>query len=164
MTKLSRMPTLSALVLLSILLAPAASAATLSRIDTRVGDLTLRMDLEGQSIQPFRLVEPLTEELGVIEFQDGDDITTRKRPGRLTTGTLVIGVPRLSSGHPLLRQWLEVRQGVQQRKTVTLNWIDGSGRSVQSVVLYDAWPSVMSVQPNGEWFIRIVYENSAYQF
>jgi hypothetical protein len=120
--------------------------------------MALGIEFKGQPIAPVRLVEPLIAELEVIEYQDGDDTQMRKRPGRGRMHPLVLGVPRLPPGHPLLQAWLDMRKGMLRRDPVQLTWIDKAGDLVQSVSLYEAWVSALSVQPNGEWFITVQYE------
>ena len=47
-----------------------------------IGAFNFKVEIEGVTQGAFRNVEGLDSETEIVEFQDGDDIILRKRPGR----------------------------------------------------------------------------------
>ena len=55
-----------------------------------IGNFNFRVEIEGITVAAFRNVEGLESETEVIEYQDGDDIYLRKRPGRTKYSNIVL--------------------------------------------------------------------------
>jgi phage tail-like protein len=47
-----------------------------------IGSFNFRVEIEGVTMAAFRNVEGLDSKTEVVEFQDGNDVVLRKRPGR----------------------------------------------------------------------------------
>lgn len=103
-----------------------------------LGAYNFTVGIEGINAGYFKNVDGLSMELEVIEFQDGDDLQLRKRPGRLKFGDIT-----LKKGYvvtPDLQKWFEeTRNGNVTRKTITIELKDNVGKTVQSWIALETW-------------------------
>lgn len=103
-----------------------------------LGAYNFTITIEGINAGYFKNVDGLSMELEVIEFQDGDDLQLRKRPGRTKFGDIT-----LKKGYvvtPDLQKWFEeTRNGNVTRKTVTIELKDNVGKTVQSWIALETW-------------------------
>ena len=109
-----------------------------------IGAYNFTVEIEGIQAGYFKGVDGLSTEMEVIEYQDGDDLTLRKRPGRAKYGDIT-----LKKGYvvtPDLQKWFEdVQNGNVSRKTITVKLLDNTGKDVQTWVAYETWPSKWKV-------------------
>src|SRR5262245_41359214 len=75
------------------------------------GDFTLshkfNVEIDGVTMGGIHKVDGIEFEVEVVEYQDGEDITTHYRPGRLKPGRLIIE-----------RDWSSTQEFLKWRKTV----------------------------------------------
>lgn len=70
-----------------------------------LGNYSFRVEIDGVSIGNFRYVDGLSNEIEVIEFQEGAAGTMRKRPGKVKYGDITLKMGYLTS--TFLDEWLE---------------------------------------------------------
>ena len=80
---------LIALLVLSIVLSVAAYAPNRRSFD-HIGNYNFKVEIEGVTQGAFTEVSGLESTTEVIEFQDGDDLVLRKRPGRTKYANIVL--------------------------------------------------------------------------
>jgi phage tail-like protein len=127
-----------------------ASAHKVDRNSTKnigadhMGGYNFTVQVEGIAAGYFKNVEGLSMELEVIEFQDGDDLLLRKRPGRTKYGDIT-----LKKGYvvtpDLQKWWEETVAGSLTRKTITVQLKDNTGNIVQTWVAYECWPKAWKI-------------------
>jgi phage tail-like protein len=104
-----------------------------------IGNYNFNVEIEGVQVGYFKAVDGLNMELEVIEYQDGDDIILRKRPGRAKYGDIT-----LKKGYvvtpDLQKWWVDCVQGNVTRKTITIKLNDNVGSTVQTWIAYETWP------------------------
>ncbi len=64
-----------------------------------------RVEIDGVIQAGFKEINGIESETEIIEYKDGDDMTVRKRPGRVKVGNLVL--KRGFIADPKLRDWYE---------------------------------------------------------
>ena len=55
-----------------------------------IGNFNFKVEIEGVTQGAFRNVEGLDSETEIVEYQDGDDIILRKRPGRTKYSNVIL--------------------------------------------------------------------------
>lgn len=109
-----------------------------------IGAYNFSVEIEGVAAGFFKGVDGLNTEIEVIEYQDGDDLLLRKRPGRTKFGDVT-----LKKGHvanpELLKWWKDTVAGKVTRKTVTIKLKDNVGEDVQIWTLFESWIKKWSV-------------------
>jgi len=94
-----------ALALLIAILGLLPIIATGARVDSDIGNYTVRVEIDGVDAGSFESVEGFSIEQEVIEYQNGDDPLTRKRPGRVSYGDITLTKGYISSS--ILNDWIE---------------------------------------------------------
>jgi phage tail-like protein len=90
-----------------------------------IGNYNFRVEIDGVDVGSFNQVDGLSIEQEVIEYQDGEDLLLRKRPGRIKYGDITL--KRGYSASSVLNDWIEAaRLGIQERKTVSIILDDNS--------------------------------------
>jgi len=108
------------------------------------GDFNFGVEIEGMAVGGFAKVEGLNVAVEVIEYQHGNDITPRKRMGRISVENV-----RLIKGYindSSLYKWCEnAMKGDIARKSMSIVLLDDS-RSVEVARynLYEVWPTKWS--------------------
>lgn len=98
------------------------------------------VEIEGVTVGGIHKVEGLDTEHETVEYQDGDDMFTHLRPGRMKTNR--ISVERDWSSTPEFYNWFKtVLDGKVDRKTVSFVFLNDSGDEATRVNLYDVWPA-----------------------
>ena len=108
--------------------------------DDHIGEFGFRVEIEGVSAGHFTKVEGLNISIETIEYQHGDDITPRKRPGRIKVDNV-----RLIKGYvntPALYNWCnDVMKGDVSHKSVSVVLLaDDKGTELSRYNLFDVWP------------------------
>lgn len=98
------------------------------------------LDLSG-----FDSLDGLGMEVEVIEFQDGDDLFLRKRPGRAKFSDVVL--TRRYRGATDLQAWAaEARRGKILRRDIHITTMKRNGTPIQSFTLTGAFPSAWELE------------------
>ena len=122
-------------------------------VDT-ANKITYVLELEGNVYGEFTNLDAPNLETEIIEYQDGDDLTIRKRPGRTRVSNLVI---RTGLANPVLDDlwtWYStVLAGRVDRKSGSIIVLDGHGEEIDRYNIFYTWPcgwSVVTLQEEGE--------------
>lgn len=115
-----------------------------------VTDYTFQISMDGvQMDAPFTQVAGLHMEQEIIEYQDGDDPLTRKRPGRVKYG--LIKFVRAWSAESTLNDWLEsARVGIGQYERRNISIILSAGTPSQEIKrwnLFECFPESWKLAP-----------------
>ncbi|MCM8832235.1 MAG: phage tail protein, partial [Candidatus Omnitrophica bacterium] len=101
-----------------------------------------KVEIDGVTMAVFKEVEGIDIETEVIEYQDGNDIILRKRPGRTKYSNIVL--KRGFNADPTLREWYKkVVKGVTERKSGSIIVLDraGVGQEIGRISFFNAWPT-----------------------
>jgi phage tail-like protein len=104
-----------------------------------IGSYNFKVEIEGVSVAAFQEVGGLEVTTQVIEFQDGDDITTRKRPGRTSYSNIVLKRGYIASDE--LWEWMSnTIDGTVERKSGSVILADDTGSEIVRYNIFEAWP------------------------
>jgi phage tail-like protein len=104
-----------------------------------IGNFNFHLEVEGLTAGTFRNVEGLDSETEIVEYQDGDDLTLRKRPGRTKFSNIVLKRGYVSSDE--LWQWRKkVMDGSVERKSGSVILCNDAGDPVMRYNFFEAWP------------------------
>ena len=104
-----------------------------------IGNYNFKVEIEGVTVGAFRNVEGLDSETEIIEFQDGDDIVLRKRPGRTKYSNVTLKRGYINSDE--LWMWRKkVIDGVVERKSGSIILCSDDGGEVMRYNFYEGWP------------------------
>ena len=104
-----------------------------------IGNFNFHLEIEGLTAGTFRNVEGLDSETEIVEYQDGDDLTLRKRPGRTKYSNIVLKRGYVSSDE--LWQWRKkVMDGAVERKSGSVILCNDAGDPVMRYNFFEAWP------------------------
>ncbi|MBD2846100.1 phage tail protein [Paenibacillus sp. IB182496] len=103
-----------------------------------------RVEVEGIEQAGFNEVSGFDASLDVIEYREGNDVTTpRKLPGLAKYSNITLKWGATDSMD--LYEWVqECINGTIERKTVTIIAIDEEGNDVATWQVIEAWPSKYS--------------------
>lgn len=109
------------------------------RAKDHVGAFNFKVEINGVTTAAFKNVEGLDSETEVIEYQDGDDITLRKRPGRTKYSNITFKRGYVSTDE--LWNWRKtVMEGKVQRKDGSVILCNDNGEEVCRYNFFEAWP------------------------
>ena len=99
-----------------------------------------RLEIDGLEAGGFAEVSGFDTSVDVIEYREGDDVTTpRKLPGLTKYGNITLKWG--TSDSMVLYEWLQgIADGTIERKTVTITAIDEAGDDAASWQMINAWP------------------------
>jgi phage tail-like protein len=108
-----------------------------------VGNFNFRVEIDGITAGHFTGVDGLQFEQEVIEFQDGDDMLLRKRPGRVKFGDITLKKGYLAN--TILHDWLDQARvgdgrGQYQRKNISVVLIDNANEDIKRWNCYECFP------------------------
>lgn len=104
-----------------------------------IGNYNFKVEIEGVTVAAFQEVGGLEVTTEVVEFQDGDDITTRKRPGRTSYSNLVLKRGYIATDE--LWEWMsKTIDGTVERKSGSVILADDTGSEIIRYNFYEAWP------------------------
>jgi len=105
-----------------------------------IGNFNFKVEIEGVTTGAFRNVEGLDSETEVVEYQDGDDIILRKRPGRTKYSNIVLKRGYVNTDE--LWQWRKkVIEGKVERKSGSIILCADDNSEVMRYNFFEAWPS-----------------------
>jgi phage tail-like protein len=104
-----------------------------------IGNFNFKVDIEGVTQGAFRNVEGLDSETEIFEYQDGDDIILRKRPGRTKYSNVTLKRGYINNTE--LWDWRkEVIDGKVSRKSGSIILCGDDGEEIMRYNFYEAWP------------------------
>ncbi len=105
-----------------------------------IGQFNFKVEIEGVTQGAFRNVEGLDSETEIVEYQDGDDITLRKRPGRTKYSNITLKRGFVNSDE--LWQWRKkVVEGKLERKSGSVILMADDGQTeVCRYNFFEGWP------------------------
>lgn len=115
-----------------------ASSRNRAELD-HVGAYNFAVEINGVEAGYFKGVDGINAELEVIEFQDGDDLQLRKRPGRAKFGDVTLKKGYIVTAQ-LQNWWKETREGKYDRKDISVVLRDNAGEEMRRWNLYGCWP------------------------
>jgi phage tail-like protein len=105
-----------------------------------IGNFNFKVEIEGVTTGAFRNVEGLDSETEVVEYQDGDDLILRKRPGRTKYSNVTLKRGYVNTDE--LWQWRKkVIEGKVERKSGSIILCADDGTEVMRYNFFEAWPS-----------------------
>jgi phage tail-like protein len=105
-----------------------------------IGQFNFKVEIEGVTVGAFKNVEGLDSETEVIEYQDGDDIIARKRPGRTKYSNVTLKRGYINTDE--LWKWRKkVIEGKVERKSGSVILCADDGSEVCRYNFFEAWPS-----------------------
>ncbi len=108
-------------------------------LDHFVG-FNFRVEIDGVTAGAFKSVDGIESSIEVIEFQDGDDLVLRKRPGRAKYGDITLKKGYVSNTQ-LEDWWMRIQKGQDARKSLSIVYQDLKGEDIFRWNLYDAFIS-----------------------
>jgi phage tail-like protein len=99
-----------------------------------------RVEIEGVTVGAFRSVSGLESETEVIEYQDGNDLVVRKRPGRTRYSNVVLKRGMISGNGELWNWYRAVQSGRIERKSVSVIVDGDDGAEKLRYNMFEAWP------------------------
>ncbi len=104
-----------------------------------IGNFNFKIEIEGVTVAGFRNVEGLDSETEVVEYQDGDDMYLRKRPGRTKFSNIVLKRGYVATEE--LWEWRKkVMDGVVERKSGSVILCDDTNEAICRYNFFEAWP------------------------
>jgi len=104
-----------------------------------IGSYNFKVEIEGVTSGAFKAVEGLDSETEVVEYQDGDDIILRKRPGRTKYSNITLKRGYVDNDE--LWQWRKaVIEGKTERKSGSIILLDDAAQEVMRYNFFEAWP------------------------
>jgi phage tail-like protein len=97
------------------------------------------VEIDGVVVGGIHTVEGLDDEHEVVEYADGDDITTRFRPGRQKKGRVKL-VRDFSATREFFNWRKTVIDGKVERKSVSVIVLNDAGEEAMRYNLYECWP------------------------
>ncbi len=110
-----------------------------------MGGATFQLAVEGRLTTTFSSCSGIGSDQEIVEYQDGEDRTLRKRPGRNRLLNVVLS--RNATSDTQLWAW---RQDVinsqmnNARKKCTITVLDSAGKAVMAWELSQAWPCTLT--------------------
>uniref|UniRef100_A0A6U0HSM1 Phage tail protein n=1 Tax=Helicotheca tamesis TaxID=374047 RepID=A0A6U0HSM1_9STRA len=104
-----------------------------------IGNFNFKVEIEGVTAGKFVSVDGLQAETEIIEYQDGDDIMLRKRPGRTKYSNITL--KRGYTGDSELWNWYAaVANGRIERKAGSIILLGNDKGEIERYNFFEAWP------------------------
>jgi phage tail-like protein len=98
-----------------------------------------KVEIEGVTVAAFSAFEGIESETEVVEFDDGDDLIVRKRPGRTHYKNLVLKRGYINTDE--LWEWYKkVIDGQVERRSGSIISLADNGDEIVRYNFYEAWP------------------------
>ena len=120
----------------------AVGAMTTTPTEELFGNYNFRVEIDGLPPARFTEVSGLDIATEVIEYQDGDDILLRKRPGRTKYSNITLkrGLTRGEGSSALWDWYQQVIDGKFERRQGRIIVLDKRGEEVARYSFFEAWP------------------------
>jgi len=106
-----------------------------------IGQFNFIIEIEGLTAGRFKAVDGLDSETEVIEYQDGDDLILRKRPGRTKYSNVVLKRGYADKSMEELWAWRKsVMDGKVERKSGSVVLQNDHGVEICRYNFFHAWP------------------------
>lgn len=105
-----------------------------------IGNFNFKVEINGVTVAAFQEVGGLEVTTEVIEYQDGDDLSVRKRPGRTSYSNIIL--KRGYTATDELWQWMsETIDGTVERKSGSVVLFgDDAATEIIRYNFFEAWP------------------------
>lgn len=98
-----------------------------------------KVEIEGVTVAAFTSFEGIESETEVIQFDDGDDLIVRKRPGRTHYSNLVLKRGYINTSE--LWDWYKnVIDGTIERKSGSIIALADNGTEILRYNFFEGWP------------------------
>ena len=105
-----------------------------------IGNFNFKIEIEGVTTGAFRNVEGLDSETEIVEYQDGDDLILRKRPGRTKYSNVTLKRGYINNTE--LWEWCKaVIEGKVTRKSGSIILCADDGTEIMRYNFFEAWPT-----------------------
>jgi len=104
-----------------------------------VGAYNFKVEISGVDAGRFKSVSGLGGEIEVVEFQDGDDLILRKRPGRVRFDDVTLTKGYIVTDH-LQKWWEAASEGQYDRRDISIILNDNAGNELRRWNLFGCWP------------------------
>jgi len=109
------------------------------RAHDHIGNRNFKVEIEGVTQGAFAACSGVEANVEVVEYQDGDDIILRKRPGRVTYANIVLRRGYVNTDE--LWKWTKaVLDGKVVRKAGSIILNDDAGNEITRYNFFEAWP------------------------
>lgn len=116
------------------------------RAHDHIGAYNFKVEIEGVTVGAFARVDGLESITEVIEYQDGDDIVLRKRPGRTHYGNIVLTRGYTHSDE--LWTWRKaVVDGKVERKAGSIIVLADDASEIGRYNFFEGWPCAWTFGP-----------------
>jgi phage tail-like protein len=106
-----------------------------------IGQFNFLIEIEGLAAGRFKAVDGLDSETEVVEYQDGDDLVLRKRPGRTKYSNIVLKRGYADKSMVELWQWRKsVMDGKVERKSGSVVLQNDHGVEICRYNFFHGWP------------------------
>ena len=104
-----------------------------------IGNHNFKVEIEGVTVAAFQEVGGLEVSTEVVEFQDGEDLILRKRPGRTSYSNIILR--RGYTATDELWLWMKaVIDGRVERKSGSVILLADDASEIVRYNFYEAWP------------------------
>ncbi len=103
------------------------------------GQASFKVEIDGVEVGGFKSVDGIESETEVIEYQDGDDLTIRKRPGRTKYSNIVLK-RGFAQNNDLWQWYQEVIKSKNIRKNISVIITKRDGSEAGRYNFFEAWP------------------------
>ena len=106
-----------------------------------VGQFNFSVEIENVTVGRFKSVDGLDSETEIVEYQDGDDLILRKRPGRTKYSNVVLKRGYADKSMEELWQWRKsVMDGKVERKSGSVVLQNDHAKEICRYNFFHAWP------------------------
>ena len=104
-----------------------------------IGQYNFKIEIDGVTQGAFKAVDGLDSETEVISYQDGDDLTERKRPGLTKYSNIVLKRGYVNTDE--LWEWRrKVVKGKVERKSGSIIVCNDAGEEILRFNFFEGWP------------------------
>jgi phage tail-like protein len=143
--KRKKWPVITAAVIVVIVLMTIFSGIATASPNSHTGsagEATYLIEIDGISPADITMIQMPVSSVEVIEYQDGDDIILKKRPGRYHCTNLVIAVDTVSPTLNSIWDWFaSVKDGRVDRKSISIVMKNSHGEQISQYICLHTWPS-----------------------
>jgi phage tail-like protein len=97
------------------------------------------VEIGGQAVAGFSEVVLPASTADVIEYREGNDFRTRKLPGRIHFGNLILS-RGITASNELYQWWRTVETGQTERRDLAVVLLDEARSPVKRWRFFNAWP------------------------